>query len=70
MLLVKILTLTQLTLSEKKTLKVSLIKLGLFMVVKKTNDDSGVLKYVSIRHGGTSIGAGNEINGRNSWWCW
>ena len=30
---------------------------------EETNDDSGVLKYVSIRHGGTSIGAGNEING-------
>jgi hypothetical protein len=27
------------------------------------NDDSGVLKYISIRHGGTNIGAGNEING-------
>lgn len=27
------------------------------------NDDSGVLKYVSIRHGGTDIGEGNEING-------
>jgi len=30
------------------------------------NDDddcSGVLKYVSIRHGGTEIGEGNEING-------
>ena len=27
------------------------------------NDDSGVLKYVSIRHGGTNIGDGNEING-------
>jgi hypothetical protein len=26
-------------------------------------DDSGVLKYVSIRHGGTLIGEGNEING-------
>ncbi len=26
-------------------------------------DDSGVLKYISIRHGGTDIGAGNEING-------
>jgi hypothetical protein len=26
-------------------------------------DNSGVLKYVSIRHGGTNIGAGNEING-------
>lgn len=27
------------------------------------NDNSGVLKYVSIRHGGTNIGEGNEING-------
>jgi hypothetical protein len=27
------------------------------------NDDSGVLSYVSIRHGGTLIGDGNEING-------
>ncbi len=27
------------------------------------NDNSGVLKYVSIRHGGTDIGSGNEING-------
>jgi hypothetical protein len=26
-------------------------------------DNSGSLKYVSIRHGGTNIGAGNEING-------
>ncbi len=26
-------------------------------------DDSGVLRYVSIRHGGTLIGADNEING-------
>jgi len=26
-------------------------------------DTSGVLKYVSIRHGGTDIGEGNEING-------
>jgi len=26
-------------------------------------DDSGVFKYVSIRHGGTNIGEGNEING-------
>lgn len=26
-------------------------------------DNSGVFKYVSIRHGGTNIGAGNEING-------
>lgn len=27
------------------------------------DDNSGVLKYVSIRHGGTLIGSGNEING-------
>jgi hypothetical protein len=27
------------------------------------NDDSGILKYISIRHGGTNIGEGNEING-------
>ncbi len=27
------------------------------------NDNSGVLRYVSIRHGGSEIGAGNEING-------
>lgn len=27
------------------------------------NDNSGILKYISIRHGGTNIGAGNEING-------
>lgn len=26
-------------------------------------DNSGVMKYVSIRHGGTEIGEGNEING-------
>ncbi len=26
-------------------------------------DDSGVLKYISIRHGGANIGDGNEING-------
>jgi hypothetical protein len=26
-------------------------------------DNSGVLKYISIRHGGASIGEGNEING-------
>ncbi len=26
-------------------------------------DNSGMLKYISIRHGGTDIGAGNEING-------
>ncbi len=28
-----------------------------------SNDDSGNLSYVSIRHGGISIGDGNEING-------
>jgi hypothetical protein len=27
------------------------------------HDYSGILKYVSIRHGGTNIGSGNEING-------
>lgn len=27
------------------------------------DDDSGILRYVSIRHGGTNIGEGNEING-------
>lgn len=27
------------------------------------NDNSGILKYISIRHGGTNIGSGNEING-------
>ncbi len=27
------------------------------------NDNSGVVNYVSLRHGGTDIGAGNEING-------
>lgn len=27
------------------------------------SDDSGTLRYVSIRHGGAEIGAGNEING-------
>lgn len=26
-------------------------------------DDSGILGYISIRHGGTNIGEGNEING-------
>ena len=26
-------------------------------------DNSGSMSYVSIRHGGTDIGAGNEING-------
>lgn len=28
-----------------------------------SNDNSGVFKYVSIRHGGISIGEGNELNG-------
>ena len=27
------------------------------------NDNSGIMEYVSIRHGGANIGAGNEING-------
>jgi len=27
------------------------------------SDDSGIIRYVSIRHGGTNIGADNEING-------
>lgn len=27
------------------------------------NDNSGVLKYISIRHGGSLLGEGNEING-------
>lgn len=27
------------------------------------NDNSGVIKYVSVRHGGANIGEGNEING-------
>ncbi|WP_162418397.1 hypothetical protein [Cyclobacterium roseum] len=26
-------------------------------------DDSGIIKYISIRHGGSNIGEGNEING-------
>lgn len=26
-------------------------------------DNSGILKYISIRHGGSNIGSGNEING-------
>ena len=26
-------------------------------------DDSGIIRYVSIRHGGSDIGSGNEING-------
>lgn len=28
-----------------------------------SNDDSGILRYVSIRHGGALLGEGNEING-------
>ncbi len=28
-----------------------------------SNDDSGILNYVSIRHGGITIGEGNELNG-------
>ena len=28
-----------------------------------SDDDSGIIKYVSIRHGGANIGEGNEING-------
>ncbi len=27
------------------------------------NDNSGTISYISIRHGGTNIGSGNEING-------
>ncbi len=27
------------------------------------NDNSGIIRYVSVRHGGTLIGEGNEING-------
>jgi hypothetical protein len=30
---------------------------------EKADDNSGVLTYVSVRHGGTDIGQGNEING-------
>ncbi|MEX2372074.1 MAG: hypothetical protein WD578_13810 [Bacteroidales bacterium] len=29
----------------------------------KSDDNSGILKYISIRHGGANIGEGNEING-------
>lgn len=36
--------------------------LGLYGGTNPT-DNSGVLKYVSIRHGGISIGEGNELNG-------
>lgn len=28
-----------------------------------TNDNSGTIEYVSVRHGGSNIGEGNEING-------
>ena len=35
---------------------------GIYGGVDET-DNSGTLKYVSIRHGGTNIGDGNEING-------
>ena len=28
-----------------------------------SDDNSGIMKYISIRHGGTNIGSGNEING-------
>lgn len=35
---------------------------GLYGGTESTHS-SGVFKYVSIRHGGTNIGAGNEING-------
>jgi hypothetical protein len=30
---------------------------------QKSDDNSGVLKFISIRHGGTLLGEGNEING-------
>ena len=33
-------------------------------------DNSGVLRYVSIRHAGTLLGDGNELNGLNPRWCW
>jgi hypothetical protein len=35
-----------------------------------THDNSGVLSYISIRHGGANIGSGNEINGLTSRWSW
>lgn len=35
---------------------------GIYGGIDET-DNSGILKYVSIRHGGTNIGEGNEING-------
>lgn len=31
--------------------------------VSNDADNSGIMTYISIRHGGTNIGAGNEING-------
>lgn len=31
--------------------------------LRDDNDNSGVMRYVSIRHGGTDVGDGNEING-------
>jgi len=31
--------------------------------LRNDNDNSGIMRYVSIRHGGTNIGANNEING-------
>jgi hypothetical protein len=33
-------------------------------------DNSGVIKYLSLRHGGTNIGSGNEINGLTLGWRW
>ena len=39
---------------------------GLYGAIGGSTDDadnSGIIQYVSIRHGGTDIGAGNEING-------
>ncbi len=37
---------------------------GLYGAATTVEDDnSGMMKYVSIRHGGTNIGEGNEING-------
>ena len=36
-----------------------------------TSDNSGTMKYISIRHGGALIGQDNEINGsyRGCWKC-
>ncbi|MEO1215949.1 MAG: T9SS C-terminal target domain-containing protein, partial [Bacteroidota bacterium] len=31
--------------------------------VSDDTDNSGIMTYISVRHGGTNIGAGNEING-------